>query len=120
MNRTILAIPLAAGALLAGCGGDDASPGSSDASGTTVNVETFIFQPDPITVDAGTEVTWANADQTVHTVTAGTREKPTGEYDGKLAEKDGSFSRTYDKPGTYDYFCSIHSGPGMTGQVIVK
>jgi plastocyanin len=31
---------------------------------------------------------------------------------------DETFSFTFDKPGTYAYFCSIH--PKMTGQVVVK
>jgi plastocyanin len=33
-------------------------------------------------------------------------------------DTDGSFSYTFDKPGTYPYFCAIH--PHMTGTVIVK
>lgn len=118
MRRTFLAIPLAAAALVAGCGSDDG--GGSDSKAAAVEVKTFNFQPDPITVEAGTEITWTNFDETVHTVTAGTREKPGDEYDGQLAESDGEFSQAFDKPGTYDYFCTIHSGPGMTGQVIVK
>jgi plastocyanin len=33
-------------------------------------------------------------------------------------DTDDSFSFTFDKPGTYRYFCSIH--PHMTGTVVVK
>ena len=27
---------------------------------------------------------------------------------------------TLDEAGTYDYFCEIHPGPGMTGQIVVE
>ncbi|HVR83766.1 MAG TPA: plastocyanin/azurin family copper-binding protein [Planctomycetota bacterium] len=29
-----------------------------------------------------------------------------------------SFGRTFDKPGTYDYSCSVH--PYMSGRVVVR
>jgi plastocyanin len=29
-----------------------------------------------------------------------------------------AFSRTYDKPGSFDYACAVH--PHMTGKVIVR
>ena len=32
-------------------------------------------------------------------------------------DTDDTFSHTFDSPGTYKYFCSIH--PKMTGQVVV-
>jgi len=32
--------------------------------------------------------------------------------------RDGSFSFTFEEPGTYEYYCSIH--PYMTGTVIVE
>jgi plastocyanin len=35
----------------------------------------------------------------------------------KAFDTNGSYSLTFDRPGTYDYFCSIH--PVMTGQVVV-
>ena len=51
-------------------------------------------------------VTWSNDDGPAHTVTF----------------KDGSagatFTRTFDRPGTYDYFCSFH--PYMTGRIVVR
>jgi plastocyanin len=91
-------------------------PGESD----TVFIDTFIFRPDPVTVPAGTTVTWIQNDSTTHTVTSGTREDgPDGMFDANLA-KGEEFTFTFDEAGTYDYFCTLHSGPGMTGQVIVE
>jgi plastocyanin len=108
---------LAVSAALAACGSDDDKAGSSTAE---VDVKTFIFNPDPITVKAGTEVTWTNADAANHDVTSGTRAKPTKQFGGKLDKSGGSYSTTFDEPGTYDYFCSLHSGNGMTAKVIVE
>lgn len=98
----------------AGCGGDE-----QPERGAAVTVKTFMFGPDPLRVDAGTTVTWSNADTAVHTVTSGTRKRPDGRFDARLAESGGEFSRTFDRPGRYRYFCSLHSGPGMEAEVIV-
>ena len=117
---------IAAGMLtlvLAGCGGDEGGGSSSSAeepAATSVEIKTFQFQPDPVTVKAGTTVTFVNRDATVHTVVAGTRDRPDPKtYKGELAE-GASFEQAYDEPGTYDYFCDLHSGDGMVGKVIVE
>ena len=86
-----------------------------------VTVETFAFQPDPLVVPAGTTITFLNKDAIDHTVTAGTRENPTPEvFDGELPEQGSTFELTLDNPGTYDYFCEIHPGPGMTATITVE
>lgn len=127
--KTPLIIATATSALaLAACGGGDAEKPAAGAvkkpaaaaAGTTVNVKVFNFKPDPLTVKAGTKVTWVNQDSAVHTASAGTRTKPSKDFDGNLPESGGKFSYTFDKPGTYDYYCKLHSGPGMTASVIVE
>jgi len=75
------------------------------------------FEPEEVTVTAGTTVTWINEDAVQHTVTAGTRGDPTGMFDETVAG-GGSFSFTFEEPGTYEYFCGFH--PGMSGVVIVQ
>ena len=91
------------------------------ATAAVVNTKTFQFGPDPITVKAGTTVTFKNADSTVHTVVAGTREKPEPDvFSGTMDPTNGSFEHKFDEPGTYKYFCDRHSGPGMTAEVIVN
>lgn len=111
--------------LLAGCGGGDdgdaeaAEPAS--ASEATVTVKTFAFGPDPLEVSPGTAITFVNEDAIDHTVTAGTREDPTPDvFDGMLAEQGSTYELTLDEPGTYDYFCEIHPGPGMTASITVR
>lgn len=111
---------LVAGALAA-CGDTgDAAP-STEPDGATVTVRTFAFAPDPLEVPAGTMVTFVNEDAIDHTVTAGTRESPHPErFDGQLPGKGARFELTLAEPGTYEYFCQIHPGPGMTATITVE
>ncbi len=80
-------------------------------------MQSSTFQPEEITVAPGTTVTWTNEDGFQHTVTSGTRDQPTELFDETVAG-GGSFSYTFEEPGTYPYFCSIH--PGMEGTVVVE
>ena len=124
-RHTLLAfLPLLA---LVGCGGgdggDDAAqePAASAAGSAVVTIKTFNFGPDPITVDAGTTITFRNEDKINHTVTAGTRDNPTpARFDGLMEEAGDTFELTLDEPGTYAYFCSFHPGEGMTGEIVVE
>ncbi len=117
-----LLVPIVAISLSA-CGSDtnDSDDAAGDSAKATVTVETFQFRPDPIVVEAGTVITFVNKDAIDHTVTAGTREDPTPQaFDGQLPEKGATFELTLDEPGTYDYFCQIHPGPGMTATITVE
>lgn len=101
--------------------GDPAdSTSAPDADVVEVTIRTFQFDPDPLRVPAGTTVRFTNEDPTTHTVTAGTRDAPAPEvFDESLGEGD-STEITFDEPGSQPYFCEIHQGPGMTGEVIVE
>ena len=128
MNRrlirptAIVASALALGLGAAACGDDDetqapkAPAADAERGSGAVSIKTFMFQPDPVRVNAGTTVTWINRDDILHTVTAGKRGKPTKEFDRKL-KLNGEFSHTFLKAGTYPYVCTIHMG--MDGAVIV-
>ncbi|HSD58385.1 MAG TPA: cupredoxin domain-containing protein [Methanotrichaceae archaeon] len=78
----------------------------------SVEIENFIFDPDVITVPAGTTVVWTNLDSAPHTVTS-TR----GIFDSGVMDEGESFSYTFQDPGTYDYYCLLH--PYMKAKVIV-
>ena len=80
-----------------------------------VNIDNFAFGPATITVAAGTKVTWTNRDDEPHTVTSADDPKL---FRSAALDTNDSFSFTFDKPGTYRYFCSIH--PQMTAMVVVK
>jgi plastocyanin len=70
------------------------------------------YAPVKASIPAGTWVTWSNAGQESHTVTAAD-----GTFDsGNLDPSDG-FSWYFDQPGNYPYVCSVH--PWMTGTIVV-
>jgi plastocyanin len=120
MRRTTLALIIVATLGLRGACGDDDTATPDTEGGSTIAIETFIFSPDPLTVPAGTTVTFENSDTTTHSATAGTRDEPeVDEFDIELPP-DGTGEVTLDEPGTYAYFCRFHSGEGMTGEIIVE
>jgi plastocyanin len=142
-----LALALALGALgVAGCGGDDeADDGSARQSSppqqpsqaergeraAAVNMtEQLAFEPKQIEVAAGQKVAWKNLGKVAHTVTADKAKVadpslvsvPAGtkEWDSGLVGGGESFSRSFEKPGTYRYVCIPHEGAGMVGSVVVR
>jgi YVTN family beta-propeller protein len=82
-------------------------------SGGKVSINNFMFTPEEITIAAGETVTWTNDDGAPHGL-----EYPDGAKGTNPLLPGASFSRRYDRPGTYDYACSVH--PYMTGRVIVS
>jgi Plastocyanin len=78
-----------------------------------VKIDNFTFGPASLTVAPGTTVTWTNRDDIPHTVVADDKT-----FKSKPLDTDDTYSHTFDKPGTYRYFCSIH--PHMTGTVVVQ
>jgi plastocyanin len=78
-----------------------------------IGIDNFRFAPSPLTVSAGTTVTWINDDDVPHLiVSARAQFKQSG-----ILDTDQRFSAKLDRAGTYDYFCSLH--PKMQGQIIV-
>jgi plastocyanin len=78
-----------------------------------VSIKMFAFTPQVLTVTPGTTVTWTNADEDPHTVTANDKS-----FHSAALDTDDKFSFTFNKPGEFAYFCTLH--PHMTGKVIVK
>lgn len=82
----------------------------------SVNIQNSQFVPQSIQVAAGSTVTWVNNDSITHTATADDLNALEVWDSGSIASGQ-SFSRTFTKPGTYFYHCSIH--PGMKGIIQV-
>jgi plastocyanin len=80
---------------------------------TSVKIDNFTFNPQRITVKAGTTVTWTNGDDIPHTVTSSAKL-----FKSKTLDTDDTFTFTFTTPGVYEYFCSLH--PHMTGAVVVE
>jgi plastocyanin len=111
----LAAVALAAALVLAGCGGDEGGGGGTAATPvagvTQVAAKDNRFSPGAIQVPAGTAVTWRFEDGFVpHDV------KGDGFTSGEPKRK-GSFTHTFDRPGTYPYRCTLHDG--MDGRVVV-
>ncbi|MGC7402792.1 cupredoxin domain-containing protein [Pandoraea pneumonica] len=91
--------------------GNTAAP----AEPNTVRIDNFTFAPATLTVAVGTKVTWVNHDNEPHTVTSQANPR---EFASSALDTGDTFVRTFDKPGTYTYYCAIH--PHMTGTIVVK
>ena len=82
------------------------------AGSNQVVVDNFSFAPAMTAVAAGATVTWTNRDDVPHNIVSSNQK-----FKSPVLDTDEQFSHTFDAPGTYKYFCSIH--PKMTGQVVV-
>lgn len=110
VHRAALALAIAALAI-AGIAFDSVS--AQTAKVQTVAIKGFAFVPRVVTVAPGTTVTWTNADEDPHTVTANDKS-----FHSAAMDTDDKFSFTFIKPGEFAYFCSLH--PHMTGKIVVK
>jgi plastocyanin len=144
MRRPALALVVGALAV-AGCGGDDEGQNGSaresaerteatpaeGGGGTSVDMnDQLTFAPKQIEVSVGEQVTWRNVGKVGHTVTADKSKAadpslvsiPAGTkpWDSGFVNEGESFSRRFDKPGTYRYICIPHEGAGMVGTVVVR
>jgi plastocyanin len=84
------------------------------ATKTEVAIDNFSFSPNTVTLSVGGTVTWTNHDNVPHVVSSADNQFKKS----PLLKTGQSFSHTFAKTGTYNYFCSIH--PRMTGKIIVK
>jgi amicyanin len=78
-----------------------------------VKIDNFTFNPQTITVKAGTTVTWTNEDDIPHTVVATAKA-----FKSKVLDSNDTFSLTFTTPGSYEYFCSLH--PHMKASIVVE
>lgn len=84
-----------------------------------LGLESPFYSPNIISIKAGEVLTFDNIDANFHTVTSGTQEYgPDGTFDSGLLKAGDTFELTLDKPGTYQYYCTIH--PNMVGTIIVS
>jgi plastocyanin len=108
-----LPIPLVAGIGLLFSDVTTVPAGTTASASGAVVIEDFTFAPGALTVKVGDEVTWINNDSAAHTIADEGGLFPESDDLGQ----DDEFAFTYDEPGTYAYFCGIHSS--MQGEVVV-
>jgi plastocyanin len=78
-----------------------------------IGIDNFNFAPATLTVKAGTKVTWINTDDVPHLIV-----NVQGAFKSSpVLDSDQRYTVALVKPGTYDYFCSLH--PKMQGKIVV-
>jgi plastocyanin len=95
----------------AGCLGQSGG-GTVPRGAEVVQIHQMAFRPRVVTVRVGQPVTWRFEDaQVEHDVDAAD-----GSFHSPLKDS-GTWTHTFTAPGTYSYFCSVHTY--MTGEVVV-
>jgi plastocyanin len=114
------------------CGsGGAAASGASGGQPVTVEMnDAYQFRPADVTIPKGASVTWTNAGTVVHTVTDDPSKAinpsdavlPSGAqaWDSGNVVGGATYSRTFDVPGQYTYFCIPHETLGMVGHITVS
>jgi plastocyanin len=98
-------------------------PGASDLADKA-------FNPSIVNIKVGDTVAWTNRDSVIHTVVEGSpsltspqstirpeASTTSTEFKSGFLSQGMTFKHTFDKPGTFNYYCSIH--PTMIGKVVV-
>lgn len=106
-----MAVAFIAAAAMAGIG--RAAEPAAPAAAAQVNILNYKFDPETLTVPAGTTVTWVNHDEVPHSVMSSDKRFTSS---GGL-DTNESYSYTFTEAGTYAYYCSLH--PFMTGKIVV-
>ncbi len=84
---------------------------TQEQTDNTIIIKDFEFNPNVITVNLGTTITWINQDSAPHTIKFSNSESQ------KLNNGD-SFKFQFNNKGTYDYICGLH--PSMKAKIIVE
>ena len=100
-------LPLFGAVLLLG------TSGATAFQSATVHTVGQVYQPDDLTVAAGTAVNFYNDDSDIHTITA-----KNGSFDSGLMFQGGNWTYVFNSPGVYEYYCLPH--PWMLGKVTVQ
>jgi plastocyanin len=105
-------------------GGDDDRPRSRMAPNESPPVVTNAdmvridaidddFDPANVSIKAGATIVWQFVGDRPHTVTDGQ-----GAFDSGVLERGKTFSWTFDTPGEYSYYCTLHHA--MQGTISVR
>jgi len=79
-------------------------------------LEYKLFNPSQLVVKVGTTVTFTNKDNANHTAT-----NINGLFDSGKITSENSFSYTFDKAGTFSFYCNYHStSTSEQGYIIVQ
>lgn len=80
----------------------------------------YYYEPRKLTIKSGDTVTWVNTQDDMHNVMIEALPKTAEPFESPMLEKkDGKWSYTFTKSGTYLYHCHPHAQNGMVGTIIV-
>ncbi|WP_164472688.1 plastocyanin/azurin family copper-binding protein [Cohnella candidum] len=78
-----------------------------------MEIKSFAFHPSDIEIHVGDKIKFVNRDDVEHSAVA-----DDGSFDTGMLGKDEEKTVTFDKAGTFTYYCNPHTG--MTGKIVVK
>ena len=114
---------LAAGLLVAGCGGGEGgsrsvrpAPGGSGTRAPHVDMRATRYVPANVVVRRGGEITWRNSDPFAHTVTKVSGPGP--RFDSGPLARGATYRLRFSRPGVIRYVCTIH--PNQRGTITVR
>ena len=112
---------LSGGNWLTACGGE---------IGKVVEMNELKYVPATLRIKVGDTVTWRNTDRVTHTVTddpTKARNKASARlpegvqpWDAGNITRGQTWSRRFDVPGEYSYFCIPHELAGMVATIVVE
>jgi plastocyanin len=101
-------------------GSDDApkrsvrqDPVISDDAEVTVDVVDRDYEPRELTINKGARVTWKFKGDLPHNVV-----DDRGAFESPILEQGDEWSLTFDDPGTFYYYCTLHHS--MQGTLVVR
>ena len=92
-----------------------APPAQAQPASAQIVIDNFAFAPANLAIAAGTQVVWVNHDEEPHTVMSADLAVP---FKSAALDTNDKFAFVFNKPGTYKYFCTIHSH--MVGTIVVQ
>jgi len=126
-RRTLLKTITAVGML--SCGNWLTACGKGEEAVVEMN-DALKYIPETLTIKAGDTVTWRNTGKTRHTVTDDPMKARNTEsarlpegvqpWDAGTITRGQSWSRRFDVPGEYTYFCIPHELAGMVATIVVE
>lgn len=131
------AVGAASAPLVAGCTGGGDGNGGTTATSAAATTETTTattddgeeqitmidtaYSPLEASVEPGTTVVWSNADAFGHDVASAQFSDSAASWDLQtgIVQQGETVSHTFEEPGVYEYYCTIHSRQIMCGVVVV-
>lgn len=131
MRRVMTAIAIGTVLLGSACGGSsktDTKASGTNKPGATVPMVFTEFKPTDFAIKVGQTLTFENENPITHIIVEGawkvgsddlrTSEMDDGTFKLTVNKKGDKGEHTFDKPGTFQFFCTIHKG--MNGTVVVS